>query len=278
VTRLHLVISSVTIIIFLAGCASQKKNLNQTELQGDIHSKRGVAAFLKNDHRRAEDEFSLAYSFYASAENERGAARSLLNLIRLYRLSGDMEMAVLFSDKAYRICETHQVMCDETCFEKAKIALLKGDLQEAKRWVNKGATDKTGRSSARLLNLLATIDLRNGALKEAAESSMAALDIAKGDDDALEEANALLLLGECMMSEKNWKAAAEYFNQALLVAKKAGNGKKVHEALLGLADSAAAEGDQKSAEDFRKRGEEVAANMEKIGNRAGSRASPPLSR
>lgn len=230
-------------LLLLSACARTRVKLPTLLQQAERHNVTGVAAESKQKFTAAEAEFIEAYRLFSSVENYSGMVVALINSSRLYRLLGDLEKSDNVLKQAVRLIAATPELEAEVCFEKSKLATLKGNVDSALPWAERAVNSASDRDRARMLNLAAVIHFRNGAVQNAGEFAEAALKSARSVADRREEANALRLLGEIAVMEKQYVASLQLYESALVIDKELAIPGRISADLVALSHAAEAQGD-----------------------------------
>lgn len=220
------------IILLLAGCAAQPPAKPLPSEKALQHNLNGVQATLDANFVRARQQFERSEQLYASIEDNSGRLMPLLNLSRLNRRLGFIDVAASHIDLALDLAGASPP--GELVFEKALVLLRQGKLSQAEDWGEKALETATPDQYVRNLNFLGRLALETGDLTNAQDFVDAAL-AAKQPANETERANSLRLQGQIFLQQKNLQPAEIAFEQALQLDKQLELGSRIASDLEGLA-------------------------------------------
>lgn len=154
----------------------------------------------------------------------------LLSQAKSHRTSGDLDSAIIYSDKAYSLASTLylKALCKE---EKAQTLYLMGELETCSQLVrdamdyfhyNQTLTNDEKRLNARLLSLMWKMEISDGDVKEAYRSAMRLAKIAKEVGLKNEYVDATLYVNEHEYKIGNYMSAIEGLRDLLEYCEKEG--------------------------------------------------------
>jgi tetratricopeptide (TPR) repeat protein len=231
----------VLAVVACAGCAAAHQPVAAVRAEANRLNERGIEAASRGDSAAA-GSFAAAYRRYAAIEHYPGMVTTLLNTARLSMREGDGEQARQALARAEEMLAFVPNLAAEVAFEKAKLALRQGKLAEAATLAQTALAGSADNAKGRMTNLLAQVRVREGRPAEAKGLAERALGLARREDDRVEEANALRLLGELALAERAAQTASMLFAEALALDKGLAASARIAADLKGLAQAAEADG------------------------------------
>ncbi len=254
------VCSALLAASLFAGCVTTPKREALPLQQAARHNQKGLRAEETSNLKRAGAEFAEAYRLYSSIENYPGMVTALINSSRLFRTAGELESAEAVTDRAVLLAVNTPELAPEVWFEKAKLSLLKGGVEEALLWSEKALAASPDTEQHRMLNLSARIYLGKGQRARAGELAEEGLKKSRKQSDRQEEANALRLIGELELLEKRQKGAIDRFSEALAIDKELALPRKISADLRALSQCYELMGDRVTAAAYLDRAVEVSVS------------------
>jgi tetratricopeptide (TPR) repeat protein len=245
--------------LLLASCvrtASQKPPLLLQ--QAERHNLTGVDAEAKQKFASAEYEFTEAYRLFSAVENYPGMVTALINSSRLYRRQQNLAKTENVLKNATRLVPNVPELESEISFEKSKLELLKGNAEGALQWGDIALLTAKDIDRARMLNLIARIQLLRGRVRQARDSAEAALKSAINYKERREEANAIRLLGEIAFLEKRYNDSIQLYESVLTIDKGLAIPSRVFADLTALSVVAEAKGETPKAAEYLQRAVDAA--------------------
>jgi tetratricopeptide (TPR) repeat protein len=252
--RLGFVGLLVLVLLATAGCGGTTgTRLSSSDFQAIDHNQRGIKAEARGDYELALTEFAESLRIYGTIEHRDGQIVALVNSARVYRQQGNQDEAARQIDHAITLTPKDSTLFSEVAFEKARISMKAGKLDEATSWARTSAAAETGPRKGGRLNLLARALFEQGNLTEARKSATQALAVNRDRRQRGEEANSLRLLGELAGAEGAGPEAITAFEQALVIDKELGRSRMIAADLRGLARQAKVANEPEKALEFFRR-------------------------
>lgn len=249
---------SLVTIFSLSACSSVPKPEVPLQLQqAGRHNLAGVAAESKGRFKVAESEFQEAYRLYGSVEDYRGMVTALINSSRLYRRLNDVRKVEGVVSQAAKLVQEVPALDGEVSFERCKLAQMKGDTAVALAWAERGVKTSGEADAARMLNLLAAVQLQVGDLPGGAATAERALKSAVRQSDRREEANARRILGEIAIRQGRQSDASSLLEAALALDKELALPGRVGDDLAVLSNLAVARNEINGAIEYLQRSIDV---------------------
>lgn len=244
VSRLILVLS----VSMLAACAGSGKNTvlrPEAQVRAVNLLERGLRAQQKGDTLQAEGLLREALASSSSIEDNQTKIVVLVNLARLNRLKGSLDMAGDYIDSALQLYTEYPELMAEVAYEKAHIEFVLNNNKNALQWAGKALDDEKKSLKGVRRNLLARIQLAVGNRAEAILSATSARQENRLNGLSEEEANSVRMLGTIELDEGRAAAAGALIREALEIDKRNGASVKIGLDLETLADVADVMGDLK---------------------------------
>lgn len=239
-------------VSMLTACSGSGKNTlphPEAQLRAVNLLERGLRAQQKGEVLQAEQLLVEALASSSSIEDNQTRIVVFVNLARLNRLKGSIEMASDHIEKALQLCAEYPELVAEVAYEKAHIEFALNNIENALLWAGKAlAAEKDSLKGVRR-NLLARIQLAAGNRAAAILSATTARQENRLSGLSEEEANSIRLLGTIELWEKRAETAGTLIREALEIDKRNGASAKIGLDLETLADVAGLQ------EDLRIRGE-----------------------
>lgn len=258
--RWHHPLFIASVLVIVAGCASDRPALSDEEQEAIRFNQRGQLAFKLGDYATAVEEYEAALAIHRSRENANGIAIELMNLALAHRQLGDKAAAQesldpLLTAKGTFFPPLHQA---EAAYRRAGFYLDDGNVAEARQWTDK-ALQYCGDcvTQGRLYNLKARMALTGKNVPEAMDHARRALDLNRRAGDPVEEANSLRLIADAAFAAGDSKTARQFYDDAFRLDKEAGSAKMALD-LMGLGRSFARQGQSAEAAAFFRRAHSVA--------------------
>ncbi|MCL1926283.1 MAG: tetratricopeptide repeat protein [Syntrophorhabdaceae bacterium] len=220
-------------------------------------NKRGLEAENRGNHDGAIMAFEESLRINRSIEDFDGIAVSLLNLARVHRQKTELPLAKERIEEALRIVSPDNPLFTEAAFEKAKVELALGSLQDAEDWARKAIPVEKKPYSGRMQNLLSRILFLEGKTGEALPLAIAALESNKKSGERAEEANSLRLIGDITLAGGDPQGAQARYLAALEIDKELAESAKIASDLRALGAAAFAKGETAEAMAFYERAAQV---------------------
>lgn len=225
-------------VLLLSGCSSPLKQQNARIQQAIQSNQQGEDAFYGGDYSRALIYFEEALRIDQSVENVSGVGTNRINLARTYVAMGNAEQARHHLDALLKnplVPYPAEQLAQAAALEST-LFLGGGNLTAALDVVEKGQKWCAGSCSAlpSLLLLRAQIALRSNRPDEAIEHASNVLRRLDGNPRVEEKANALRVMGEALLDNKNPAEAIARFEQALALDREAGAPQKISLDLMYL--------------------------------------------
>lgn len=250
----------VTACNLLSGCAGNKANrLSEHERRITDLNERALDSTAKGYDTDAGKLLQEALQRASAQDDRNGVSVTLLNLSRLARHNGKLQLAAQLVEQAL-VSATGTTQYADAAQEKALQELAGNRLAEADRWAEIARTSEQGNLLGRRLNLLARISLLKGEKNEAAQLAEQALSANKGDGMELERANSLRMLGLIKAQERQFDKADELLQEALSLDKQLAASTKIAADLEALAELAGLKGDKNLQQGYLQRAKTVRKN------------------
>ena len=220
-------------------------------------NKRGLDAEARGNHDIAISSFEESLRIHRSIEDFDGIAVSLLNLARVHRQKMELPLAKERIEEALRIVSPGNPLFPEAAFEKAKVELALGNLQNAEDWARKAIPSEKKPYSGRMQNLLSRILSMEGKAGEALPLAEAALESNRESRERAEEANSLRLIGDIALAGGDPQGAETRYLAALAIDKELAESGKIALDLRALGAAAFARGETAQAIAFYERAAEA---------------------
>ncbi|PLX99586.1 MAG: hypothetical protein C0623_08785 [Desulfuromonas sp.] len=227
-------ISSIILILFLAGCAGGQaiKTPPHEQAALDVHL-RGTRQLQSGELEAARMNLVAAYKLFAAVEHRVGSSATLINLASLERRSGNYRESALYLSQADSLAvTTHQ---GQIAYEQALLALASTDLASAERSAREVLNaDPSLRGAAH--NLIARIHFISQDYEVARKHVDQALNTLP-DADLQERANAYRLRGKIDQVQAIHDAGVSFLEKALKMDQQLKRADKIALDLKLLADS-----------------------------------------
>lgn len=247
----------VLLCMLLAGCAGGMPQPSESHRRIADLNERALMSVEKNrldDTRRLLDE---ALGLATALDDDGQQALTLLNLARLERRLGRLEQATRLLERGRRHAGATGYAAD-LAQETALVLLTGGQTAEARRWAEIALQEERGEMTARRLNLLSRIALRQEDRAAALAYAEQALEKTGSRELLAEErANALRTIGRLRGEEQRFAEAEKLLLEALALDRRLERPAKIAADLEALAALMERTGDTPRSDDYRQRAARV---------------------
>lgn len=227
-----------TFVLLLTACTQKVVRKQPTQIQqADRHNLLGIAAESRLQLTVADAEFMEAFRLHSGVEHYHGMVMSLVNRSRLYRSQGETAKTEKVLQQAVQLMPHVPELKVEVCFEMSKLALMKGNHDDAVNWANRGVESADAVDMARMLNLQALTFMQKSFFQEASIAADSALKASRGTVDKREEANALRILGDLAYADNRFNESLEKYEAALSIDKELAISSRISDDLRRIARS-----------------------------------------
>ncbi len=228
----------IAFCLLLIGCGGYKEpTLSDTQLKAAEFNQRAESAFKKGSYKRALNLYNESLKINRSMENIDGTAINLINAASAYRKLGDKENAHKYLDEILNaVAVTYQPPhISDAAFLKAMLYMDEGRYDAAKDWTDRSLSScSNSQCQGKIYNLRGRIELLKGDAASAITYGNKGLELNKGSEDETETANSLRLLAEARAVKGEYGEAKNLYEDALLIDKKLGAGRKIAMDLMGV--------------------------------------------
>lgn len=205
---------------------AQRKQWLQSQAFGHLYL--GVTHYLGGAYKQANEQYYHALSLFDSLANDSGRGRTYNELAVFYHKTGDSQKAFNALDSAYHFCrKANDTQGIGTALEhRASFLFRQQKYSEARPYIDKVLAirqkqqDTVGLSYV-YLNL-AEYYTATGAYEKALDKVKHSTRLRKAIGDTQGVIVNLVITGEILMSQKNYKLAIKYFRKGIKRARKIG--------------------------------------------------------
>ena len=252
------------VALFCFSCAggNSAKIMPEYITAGNKEMAGGITRYNKGCYKESLEYFFRAHELFVASDQLNGVAISLNNIGNVYRVTGDIDSALLFFDESLSIYSDIgdplgrvQVLCN-----KAAALIDAGRLEKAENVLNTAEeTAEQNRISFGPLLSNRGILLIKKAQYERAEKLMQ-LSLANTDPENLPEfATVNFALGNLMHETQRYEKAIDFFNTALKADRLSGSNKSIADDLAAMGSAYLELGKDELAVNFFKRSVEIYA-------------------
>jgi tetratricopeptide (TPR) repeat protein len=261
-------------VLFCFACAggNSAKKIPEHITAASKEMTRGITRYNKGCYKASLEYFFRAHELFVASDQLSGVAMSLNNIGNVYRVTGDIDSAVLFFDESLAIyADIGNHLGGVQVLSNKAAALIDGNrLKKAEKVLN--TAEETAKKNRILFGPLLSnrgiLLIKKMEYKRAEELMQMAL--ANTDPENLSEfAAANFGLGNLMFETKRYEKAIDFFKTALKADRLSGFNKSIADDLAAIGSACLRLGKNKLAVNFLKRSVEIYAligNNEKVHN------------
>lgn len=252
--------------LFCFSCAggNSAKIMPEHITAGTKEMARGITRYNKGCYKDSLEYFFRAHELFVASDQLSGVAMSLNNMGNVYRVTGDIDSALLFFDESLEIYSNIgdplggvQVLCN-----KAAALIDVGRLEKAENVLNTAEemAKKNRISFGPLLSNRGILLIKKAQYKRAEELMQLAL--ANTDPENLSEfATVNFALGKLMLETQRYEKAMDFFKTALEADRLSGLNKSIADDLDAMGTACLKLGKDELAGNYFKRSVEIYALM-----------------
>lgn len=263
--RHSLILISILAVFFFAcaGGNSVKKKPNQI-ISGIKEVNKGTIWYQKGCYKRSLEHFFRAHELFAASDHLSGVAMSMNNIGNIYRITGEINGAVLFFEESfgiYRDIENHEGAV-QALSNKAAALIDGGRLDEASKILStaEDIAQKYKILSGPLLRNQGIIFARKKEFNRAEVVLKRAIEIT--DSSNFSEIAAInFALGNLNLETERYEKAIDFFEAALAADRSAGFHNGIADDLAAIGSAFFRQEKNKDAVDFFKRSIKIYALM-----------------
>ena len=261
-TRFIFYINMLTSLFILSACfgGSGKNSPGVQQLKTAELNERALNSEENGNRYLAMQLLNEALRLSASLDDQQGQAVALLNIARLARPSGNMNLASSSVDRALLLSAGTNIYSDAVQ-EKAIQELSAGNMERAYSLAEDALAKEQGNLKGRRLNLMARIAFKMGQMDRCLSLLDLALSANSTEMLSEERANTVRLLGRVNARQNRFAKAEEYLAEAVAIDKKLEIPAKIAEDLEAFSEFYGLKGDMQRKDEYILRATDVRNNM-----------------
>jgi protein O-GlcNAc transferase len=224
---------------FCSACAggNSAKKVPEHMTAGTKEMARGIVRYYKGCYQDSLEYFFKAHELFVASDQLSGVAMSLNNIGNVYRITGDVDSALLFFDEAFEIYSDMSDSLGAVQVLSNKVAaLIDGDrLEQAEKVLN--IAEETARKNrilfAPLLTNKGIILIKKTKYREAEKLMQTALSHTD-PENLFEFATVNFALGKLMFETRRYEKAVDFFKTALKADRTSGFNKNIADDLAAI--------------------------------------------
>lgn len=261
-----------TLFCFACAGGNSANKIPEHITAGTKKMTRGIARYNKGCYKDSLEYFFRAHELFVASDQLSGVAMSLNNIGNVYRVTGDIDSALLFFDESLAIYSDigDHLGGVQVLSNKAAALIDGGSLEKAEKVLNTAEemAEKNRISFGPLLSNRGILLIKKAQYRRAEELMQTAL--ANTDpENLLEFATVNFGLGNLMFETQRYEKAIDFFKTALKADRLSGFNKSIADDLAAIGSACLKLGKDEIAVNFLKRSVEIYAligNHKKVQN------------